>query len=78
MDMTEWYYILQGVGMMIVCRQDEAAFEKHFPVNAGDLIIINRGEYHKLINAGDKPLVHLVFCTPPFNPKDVHLQEAPL
>ncbi len=47
----EVYFFVQGTGMMIVD-------EEKFRVNAGDIILIPDGAFHRVINDGE---MHLVF-----------------
>lgn len=47
----EVYFFVQGTGIMIVD-------EEKFRVNAGDVILIPDGAFHKVINDGE---MHLVF-----------------
>lgn len=65
---TEWYYILEGEGII------EDGKKKIYAAKDA-LIILSPGEQHKLTNISSYSLSHLVFSTPPFNPDDVHVLE---
>jgi len=65
---TEWYYILTGRGRIQAGR-------KTYLVRDDCFIPLKPGAKHKLTNLGKQPLAHLVFSTPPFNSKDVHILE---
>lgn len=47
----EIYFFVQGTGMMIVD-------EEKFRVNAGDIILVPDGAFHRVVNDGE---MHLVF-----------------
>jgi len=67
--MEEIYVITRGTGNLI--RGEEV-----LAVQAGDAIHIPPYTRHKLTNTGIVSLEHLVLATPPFDPTDVHLDEA--
>lgn len=49
----EIYFFLRGNGKMIVGEETD----QPFPVNAGDVILIEDGVFHRVINDGDTDLI---------------------
>ena len=68
--MAEIYFILDGRG--ILYHGDKA-----MSVSTGACLFIEPGTSHKLRNALDDDLEHLVVASPPFDADDVHLIEDP-
>ena len=64
--MREGYFMLGTSGLLYY--EDQA-----FTIASGLYFPITNGTPHKLRNTGDKELEHLVFASPPFNPRDVFL-----
>lgn len=50
----EVYFFIQGTGKMIVGGENDAPFH----VNAGDVVLIPDGAFHKVINDGE---MHMIF-----------------
>lgn len=67
--MKEAYIITRGSGHLIVG-------ELTLQVQVGDAVWIPTHTRHKLINTGVGSLEHLVLAAPPFDPKDVYLDES--
>lgn len=59
----EIVYILKGKGVMTVGAETRA-------IQAGDLIVMQRGIVHKVINKSAQPLVALSIMCPPFDGED--------
>lgn len=59
----EIVYVLQGKGVMTVGTETRA-------IQAGDLIVMERGKVHKVINKSAEPLVALSIMSPPFDGED--------
>lgn len=57
----ETYTIIAGIGKIIL---DGTTYE----VKADDVIVINTGVKHKLINTGSEKIKFIVVCSPPWNP----------
>ena len=54
----QWLYVISGKGKAII-EQDEVKFKK------GDLLLIEAGENHEVINDSDKPLKTFNIYSPP-------------
>ena len=54
----QWLYVLAGTGTVIVRG-------KHYPLRAGTLLLIERGEAHEIRNTGRGPLRTLNVYVPP-------------
>lgn len=59
-DITEYYYILEGVGFM------EIGENPGFEVKKNDLITIPSNQAQRIENTGVEDLVFLALCDPPF------------
>jgi mannose-6-phosphate isomerase-like protein (cupin superfamily) len=59
----ETYFILEGEGQM---RVDD----NEFSIHTGQACHIEPGEVHQISNPGDKDLVFLAVCVPPWVPDD--------
>ncbi len=59
----ESYYILEGEGQVRVDQQ-------HFFIKPGQVCYIEPGETHQISNQGEKDLVFLAVCVPPWVPED--------
>ncbi len=59
----EIVYILQGKGVMTVGDVKQV-------IKAGDLIVMERGKTHSVINKSAEPLVALSIMSPPFDGQD--------
>ena len=57
---TEYYYILEGVGLMEI--GDEPGFE----VQKNDIVQIDKNMAQRIKNIGEEDLVFLCICNPPF------------
>lgn len=66
--MQEAYIITRGSGQLIVG-------ESIFSVQTGDTVWIPTHTHHKLVNTSVGSLEHLVLAAPPFDPKDVYVNE---
>ena len=63
-DITEFYYILQGKGLMEI--GEEAGFE----VGIDDIVQIPSDQPQRIQNIGDQDLIFLAICNPPFSDKN--------
>ena len=59
----QFFRIEQGTAKIIVKNK------KHFILKAGGGLVINKGTYHNVINAGNKPLKLYTIYSPPNHPK---------
>ena len=59
-DITEYYYILEGIGFM------EIGENIGFEVKKNELITIPSDQAQRIENIGDEDLVFLAICDPPF------------
>jgi mannose-6-phosphate isomerase-like protein (cupin superfamily) len=64
----ELYYLVEGEGRMRLGEEER-------DVRNGDCIVIPPGVEHKLTNTGDRPLVLLCCCAPPYSDADTVLTE---
>jgi len=64
----ESYYIIEGEGQMTVGSHS-------FRVVAHQTVVLPPHTPHKLRNIGSAPLIHQVFCVPPFDSTDIILLE---
>lgn len=62
----EIYHITAGVGFMTLNH-------KGFHVGIGDTILIPPQTPHKIRNTGDRPLIILCCCSPPYSHDDTEL-----
>ena len=62
----EIYLFTSGAGRMILDGEEAA-------VRAGDCVVIAPGAEHRLVNDGDRPLVLLCCCSPPYSHDDTVL-----
>jgi len=62
----EFYHILAGEGSMVLGAE-------RFPVEQGDTLCIPPGTPHQITNVGDKDLVLLCCCAPPYADEDTEL-----
>ena len=65
-ESEEIYYIIAGAGVMYI-EGEEAQ------VKDGDAIIIPPGKEHRIRNTGEKELVFLCMCAPPYSHDDTEL-----
>jgi mannose-6-phosphate isomerase-like protein (cupin superfamily) len=65
----ELYFFQQGSGRLRVGDEER-------DVRAGECVLIEPGEIHKLFNTGDVPLRLLCCCAPPWTPGDTVLTGA--
>lgn len=54
----QWLYVVSG-------RGEATVGDRQLPLEAGTLLVIERGEPHEIRNAGDQPLRTLNFYHPP-------------
>lgn len=54
----QWLYVVYGKG-------EATVGERQVPLQAGSLLVIERGETHEIRNTGDQPLQTFNFYTPP-------------
>lgn len=54
----QWLFVVEGKGVATINQ-------KNYPLRAGVLLLIERGERHEIRAAGQKPLRTLNFYTPP-------------
>lgn len=54
----QWLYVISGEGRAILHGEEHA-------LSAGDLLLIEAGEAHEIINAGEHPLETLNIYAPP-------------
>jgi mannose-6-phosphate isomerase-like protein (cupin superfamily) len=54
----QWLYVMSGDGHAVVEGHEVA-------VEPGDLLLIEKGETHEIVNDGDEPLVTLNVYSPP-------------
>lgn len=54
----QWLYVISGEGRAILDGEERA-------LSAGDLLLIEAGEAHEIINAGERPLETLNIYAPP-------------
>ena len=66
-NMTEIYYILEGVGRMRIGNEQQ-------DVGPGDAIAIPPGEVHQITNTGEAALIFLCCCAPGYEHEDTVLQ----
>ena len=59
-DITEYYYILEGEGLM------EIGEDPGFEVKKNDLITIPNNKAQRIENTGEEDLIFLALCDPPF------------
>lgn len=59
-DITEYYYILSGSGIMEINEDDG------FEVGANDIVTIPANASQRIQNNGDEDLMFLAICNPPF------------
>ncbi len=64
----ELYLVTAGAGVLRVDGEERE-------VRAGDCAVLPPGARHKLINAGDEPLVLLCCCAPPYSDADTVITE---
>ena len=57
-DSDQWLYVVAGEGEVTVDGETAA-------LDAGDLLLIERGETHEIANAADEPLETLNLYVPP-------------
>lgn len=72
--MEEIYIITRGHGNLTHIDLGLNSSDAHiYRVQPGDAIFIHKNVWHKLENTGLTGLEHLVLAIPPFDPRDVHL-----
>lgn len=54
----QWLYVVSGAGEAIVNK-------RRYPLTAGTLLLIERGDKHEIRNTGDEPLRSLNVYVPP-------------
>ena len=54
----QWLYVISGSGRAVV-------EERPVQMDAGDLLLIESGEAHEIVNDGSEPMVTLNIYTPP-------------
>ena len=59
-DITEYYYILSGSGIMEINEDDG------FEVRVNDIVTIPANASQRIQNNGDEDLMFLAICNPPF------------
>lgn len=59
----ELYWFTSGTGLMSVDGEER-------PVRPGDCVVIPPGARHKVRNTGERPLVLLCCCAPPYSHED--------
>jgi len=59
-EITEYYYIIEGVGRM------EIGEEEGFEVKKNDIVKILPNHAQRIVNTGIEDLVFLCICNPPF------------
>ena len=64
----EIYFFTSGSGRMRLGEEERE-------VGEGDCVVIPPGVEHKLLNPGDKPLVLLCCCAPPYSDEDTVITE---
>jgi len=63
-EITEFYYILQGTGVM------EIGEDSGFEVKVDDIVRIPSDQPQRIQNTGDQDLIFLAICNPPFSDKN--------
>ena len=63
-EITEFYYILQGTGLM------EIGEDSGFEVQVDDIVRIPSDQPQRIQNTGDQDLIFLAICNPPFSDKN--------
>ena len=53
----ELCYVISGAGMVLDLEQTA-----EMPVRQGNLLLIERGEFHRIYNSGNLPLLLLMIC----------------
>ena len=59
----QWLYVVSGTGMAMVDGTQQ-------PLQAGSLLVIERGEAHEIRCSGDRPLRTINFYSPPAYTED--------
>ena len=59
----QWLFVLSGTGRARVGRSAKAA--RSVPLRSHSLLLIEKGEAHRITNTGRRPLVTLNFYAPP-------------
>ncbi len=58
----QWLYVVSGKGKAVINK-------KEIEIKTGDVLLIEAGETHEIINTGNKPLQTLNFYSPPAYPE---------
>jgi mannose-6-phosphate isomerase-like protein (cupin superfamily) len=57
-DSDQWLYVVSGSGHAVVEGE-------RVPLDAGDLVVVEAGETHEIVNDGDQPLQTVNVYVPP-------------
>jgi mannose-6-phosphate isomerase-like protein (cupin superfamily) len=57
-DSDQWLYVVSGSGHAVVESE-------RVPLEAGDLVVVEAGETHEIVNDGDEPLQTVNIYVPP-------------
>ena len=59
----QWLFVLDGAGTATIGKKSGALHS--IKLRANSLLLIEKGELHKIANSGKKPLVTINFYVPP-------------
>ncbi|MDQ8205465.1 cupin domain-containing protein [Pelagicoccus sp. SDUM812003] len=69
-ESEEVYQVVSGSGVMFLDGESKA-------LHSGQSVAIKVGQWHRIANPSDRPLVMIVTCSPPWRAEDQVFEEGP-